>query len=400
MTESVEPLVVGARNHRNNEEWLRAASLYKKALTQQPQHTEALIGLAQLAFQLGQWQEARRLCLHILDLHPKHVEIWMLLSAVHEAENNLSAAIQDYQTILSFDPQQGRAQLQLGRCLVLTGPTNEGLKHLLKATSLLPQSVDAYYALGLCYHIKQMPGPSLKAFLHTIEINPTFLDGYLTIADLLAEQRRWADARKILQQAESLFPESTLVLDKLAAVFLQMGDVEDAISCVQDQIDLEPENLRPFLNLSMMAQLEQDWELALQVCQKMVEHAPERWEPHYHLGSVQDVLNQTVEAKQSYERAITLGPDVWRPYNNLGYLLLAEQTPEAFAEAAKAFEAAIQRSPKEEPAPRYNLALTKANLGDRDSAIALCVESLSNTLPSHDLYASLQELHDSLCLTP
>lgn len=396
MTSTVKQLVDGARGHQQSAEWVKAAELYQQALDQQPQSADAILGLAQLAFQLSQHSEAKRLCLHLLDLDPKHIDAWMLLGAIHEGEGQFSAALNDYQTLLTFEPDHGRAHLQLGRCLVLAGRTGEGLKHLIKATMLMPQSVDAHYALGLSYHVKEMPGPALKSFLKTIEVNPTFLDGYLTIADLLAENRRWADARKILQQAESLFPDSTLVLDKLAAIFLHTGDIEDAISCVQDQIEMEPNNLRPYLNLSMMAQLDHDWETALEISEKMVEHAPEHWESHYHLAAVLDVLDKVDSAKASYNKAMALDPDQWRPPNNLGYLLLGEQTQESYEASATLFRKAMKLAPEEEPTPRYNLALSLVNLGNHQEAIDLCLQSLSVVPHTHELYASLQQLHEML----
>lgn len=393
MTSETESMLVAANHHLEQSAWDQAAQSYLDILATSAQHLEALHGLARLAFRLEQWRESERLCLHILDLYPQHVETWLLLGSLHEAQDDLAAAVQDYEAILSFQPECVPALLHGGRCLVLRGETKTGLRYVRQATELAPHSVDAFYALGLCYHLLQMPGASLEAFLRTIEINPAFLDGYLTLADLLAENRRWSDAKKILLQAESLFPTSPLVLDKLAAVCLHLGDVDAAIAWVQRHTTLTPENLRPFLNLSTLAQLKGDWHTAQEVAQALVEYAPEHWESHYHLGSVLDVLHQPDAAKVSFRQAIALAPEQWKPYNNLAYLLNDEQNPQAWQEAADLLQQAVSLAPQEEALPRYNLVLSLINLHQQEAAREHCIQMLTHLLPHHDLFAAVQSLY-------
>lgn len=396
MTSQTETILNVAHQHMEQCAWNQAAESYTQVLAMQTDQVDALYGLAQLAFHLDQKRETERLCLHVLDLYPQHANTWLLLGSLHEAQDELDAAILDYEAILSFQPEHVAALLHLGRCLTLRGEANEGLRYLRQAAELAPNNIDVFYALGLCYHLLQMPGSALDAFAHTIAINPSFLDGYVTIADLLAENRRWLDAKKVLLQAESLFPSSSIVIDKLAAIFLQMGDVEEAMQRVRQQVLLEPDNLLPMLNLSTLAQLKGDWEVALQVTLQLVEIAPKRWESHYHLGSVLDVLNRVEPAKAAFRQAIALAPEQWKPYNNLAYLLNDEKNPASWQEAARLLEQAIALAPEQEPLPRYNLVLSLTNLKEEKTALQHCVHLLTHMLPHHDLFPQVQALYSWL----
>lgn len=395
-TAEFENKLARAQNLLELGDYEQAAHLYVELATENPNSLASLSGLALTASGLGQHRDAERLALRALELDPKHVDMWLLLAGLHEAADELESAIQDYKACLAVDPNNAEAHLHMGRCLTLEGSHNEGLRHLRRATSLEPQSVNAHYALGLAYHANKMPGAALESFVRTIEVNPFFLDGYLTIADLLAENRRWAKARNILLQAESLFSDSTLVLDKLAAVFLRMGEVDEALKRVERQAEIEKDNIRPYLNLSTLAQLAEDWNIAWVAANALVEKAPEYWESHYHLGSVLDVLDQTDEAKTAYRKAIELAPEEWRPLNNLAYLLNDQQTPGSWSEAERLLEKAIELAPEDEPLPHYNLALSLVNLGKDTEALKQCLKILDFLSPEHSLWEEVKRLHQAL----
>ncbi len=396
MDEQTKQWLLEAEQHAARQEVEQAASTYQQVLQHAPTESKAILGLAKLARLLRQFDSAKLLVAQALEHTPTSAEAWLVKGSIAEAEEDMEAALAAYKQAVTLDGEHAQALLQYGRALAVSGRYEDSFKYLLKATQLAPEQVDAFYALGTSYFYGEEHGPALEAFLRTIELDPTFLDGYLTIADVLVACKRFGEAKKILQQAEALFPHATLVLEKLSAVYLCEGDIDTAMLYLQRQLHHEPEHLGAYLNLGALSRLRGDLQTAFKIGEHLVEHAPHRWEGHYHMGSIYEAAQKDDEAKACYRKAAKLAPRQWRPLNNLGYILNSEGGRRQWMEAEEVLCRACSLCPVDEPRPFYNLALTQFNLEKYAAAQESCRQLLQILPETHELRADTERLLTTL----
>ena len=134
----------------------------------------------------------------------------------------------------------------------------------------------------------------------------------------------------LLHRAEQEGPESVLILEALAPVYLASYHLHGALYCVGRLLELEPENIQALL-----------------------------WH-----GQVMERLNRFAEALADYRHALALNPDDEQARLSLGEVLLYLDQPQ---DAAEHFEYLYQRQPGN-AAVQFGLACCRRGLGRREEA--------------------------------
>jgi len=364
-----------------------AARLFREALEKDPEDVPALVGIGRTALVIGRLPEALKAAERAVKRAPGDRDANLLSGAALEADGKLDQAIPRYEAAVKADAKHLRARFQLGRALGAAKRYDEAVPVLEAAAALDTTSHEAAYALALCEEGRGNTGAAIEAVTRAIEANPAFLDGYLTLADLLSRALRNELALKVLEQAASLFPRSGLVADKAAAIAHKSGDTAQALLHLERQVDLEPSNARAYLNLSTFAQLAGDMARAERAAERLAALDPTSWEAQFHLASIYEAVGLIEKAKTRHKAAIERGPKAWQPRSDLGRILASEGEKDRKGEAARLLEEAVKLAPEGEPAPRLNLALARLALGDRKKATALLKDVLAKAPPGHRLHA-------------
>jgi tetratricopeptide (TPR) repeat protein len=141
-----------------------------------------------------------------------------------------------------------------------------------------------------------------------IQIAPQSSAGYLQLAIIRTQQKRWPDAENLLRQALSHDPNSTQIQEALVNLDFQRGQPAAAISRLQEQVHKNP-NSAAMVYLLGQAQLRnsQDDE-ATKSFTRAVELAPANFAPVSALAVLQAKHGETDAAISSYKKAIALAP--------------------------------------------------------------------------------------------
>lgn len=395
--EQIQELFKQGRELMEAADYAQAAIAFRDILALNADHEPSLVALARIATLYRRFEEARQFADRALELRPGSLNAWAIKGMIEEASGHQGKAIDAYRQATTLSPNNATTWFQLGRSLGGTNEYDEAIKALNTAIQLEPGLVEAHYALGICYQMAEQPGAALQSFTRTIELNPAFLDGYLTVADLLTRQRKFAFARKVLEQAEGLFPREPMVLEKKAAVAICEDELEEATELLTRQLKLDPDNLTTYLNLSAIAQLQGKLQTALDVSERLIERNPLRWEGHYHRATVLDMTDKVDEAMAGYRKAASLAPESekWRPLNNLAYLLNAEQREASYQEAETLLREALTLAPTEAQ-PLYNLALALAGQDKNDAAMKCCTQLLEMEGVPEEMKADAVRLRSAL----
>jgi protein O-GlcNAc transferase len=93
------------------------------------------------------------------------------------------------------------------------------------ALRLKPGYADAECNLGNLYWQQREPAKAEALFRQAIASDPRFLKGYLSLANMLAGENRFAEATSVLQKAEVIAPANAVVQNMLGQIKAQGGKV-------------------------------------------------------------------------------------------------------------------------------------------------------------------------------
>ena len=199
----------------------------------------------------------------------------------------------------------------------------------LEALRLDPDQAGVRYSLAVIYNGTGRTAQAIDELRRAIALQPVADDPHRLLGEIIARGGKIDDAVGELNRAIELRPSYWNNHWTLGFVLYNAGRYKDSIPAIQRVTELQPDNARGF-------QL---------------------------LGTVFHQLGDLTSALTNYERAIAIAPSLGA-YSNIGTLHYGQ---EQFAEAAAAYEKAIEMDPKSWTAHR-NAADAYEALGAIDKA--------------------------------
>ena len=151
----------------------------------------------------------------------------------------------------------------------------------------------------------------------------------------------------------------------LAAGYLQIGRLEEAIGHLREALRLNPEHAEAHNNLGHALQLAGNPTEAIAHFRQAVRLKPNDDRVHFNLANALKAVGREGEAIPEFRRAIALRPDFADAHNNLGVALGSQRQ---LAEAIREFERALAINPDYADA-HNNLGIALGSTGDVAAAI-------------------------------
>ncbi|MBC3880952.1 tetratricopeptide repeat protein [Undibacterium sp. LX40W] len=298
--------------------------------------------------------------------HPDRVEDLIKQGNVCLDQNQLEAAAARYQEALALVPEHRNALLNLGFALQSLQRLDEAQAVLDKRAKLAPPSADAHYMLAGIALMKQAPQQAALECESALKVNPAFEAAVLMLVDLLARQGKFAEAQSHLTDFCSHISTSPQAYFLLAQLLIQQKQLASALQALKTVQQLQPDF--PELRLRMAHIYEQlgQAEQALKLYQEMLTLSDGNQEvalgkiAQFHLDA-----KHLVEARTYFQRLVQHNPRAIEALNNLGTI---ERSLGANMSAQRYFEQALQINPSN-PSILCNLALCIHDLGRSNEAI-------------------------------
>jgi len=139
-----------------------------------------------------------------------------------------------WERAVSVNPDNARAQTNLGGIYALTGRDSDALKPLSKAIALGPDEPEPHYNLGLVLRSLGRRDEALAAFDAEIRIRPDHVQARRWRGVTLLELGRTQEAIEALQRAIDLAPSMDALRIRLAQAHVAQGDYPQAITTYQE----------------------------------------------------------------------------------------------------------------------------------------------------------------------
>lgn len=332
---------------------------------------------------------------------------WVQQGFRHQQAGDVPAAQQAYRNALQLHAQQPAALQLLGLLARRQGDAQlaESLwRESLQADARQPH---VHNNLGNLLHSVGRPLEALACFEQALALEPQFVDALYNLARVLHAQGRAGEAAQALQRALAAAPQPTAALLQLQASLEEgRGELRQALTSLDRALALAPDKPALLHNRATLLQRLHRPAEALQAHRRAQALGLDAADAHYNLGNTLQSLGRPAEAAAAYRAALARQPAHALALYDLARLRWRQGEPgfddelraataahptsavapgvhahllvraDRHAEAAVAFEIALQREPR---AAGFHdgLARCLARLGRFDDSLARHAQALA-----------------------
>jgi tetratricopeptide (TPR) repeat protein len=205
-----------------------ARSLLLQAGTLRPNEPEVLTALGKVSLELDLPDDAVESLSSAAKMRPDHEPTQYLLASAYTSSKRYSEALRILDVLAVRHPADALFPYSVGAVLYLSGDYAAAERELRKSLTLDQRGVGALYYLGLTLR-KQKRLTEAEDVLHTLLRQSTqHAAGLAALGELLMQERRYGEAKTVLEQAVQLDGSSTDARYALGRTLAHLGLKDDA----------------------------------------------------------------------------------------------------------------------------------------------------------------------------
>ncbi len=163
------------------------------------------------------------------DHHP--AAYTMLADLLIDEEERLDEAqtlLKEAQTRATNPSEQAAVEYSFGKLAEIQDNMQEALGHFLQTIQLDERVPGAWTSLGNAQRALGQNKEAIQSYQRALETDPESLDAYVELALIYIEQNKTAEARKLLEDGLSLFPDEPELYAAFAIAEIQSGNLRNA----------------------------------------------------------------------------------------------------------------------------------------------------------------------------
>jgi tetratricopeptide (TPR) repeat protein len=346
---------ISAFNQKNYEQ---AINKFTRALSLDPNHTDAYVWRSDAYIQLGQYQQTIEDCTQIISIDPDNIPAYvrrgfarLLLEEYQQSLEDSNRAI----SLISLTFNQtdtnswlSQAYAQQGDAHQALGNSNEAIENYQKSLDIVPNDdlrakLDAlnnaknhlfeqYFNQGVTLANQgNYSQEAIEQFTRALSLNPNHADAYVWRGYVYHYLNKYQQAIDDCNQAIRLNPNHVNAYINRATAYNYLKNYEQALNDSNQAIRLNPNDASAYINRAF-AQIELgEYQQAIDDCKEAIRLNPNHVAAHQHLTNANNRLfeqyfNQGInlfnkekyqQAIEQFTRALTLNPndiqvDGWR----------------------------------------------------------------------------------------
>lgn len=357
-----------AMEHHRAGRLAQAEKLYQ----QQGRNPEALYLLGLLYQQAGQLDSALQVIRRAINKAPAKAAYYFSLDSICRALNRLPELQEHYQQLLSIEPGNIEAQIQLGHVHRDMGLLQNALSNYIAVLDLAPAHAEAYSYLGDTLKAMGNVAEAKSCYEQALQINPNLPAVHNNLGTLYQALEQWDSAAAHFQSALLQQPDFATAHYNLGVSYQKQSAFTSALDSYLQAIALRPGFSSAYSNLGVVYKELGRLDEAVEACQAALAAQPDFPEALNNLGAVLHEQKKNAEAISYFEQALRLLPTYAEAYYNMG---ITYKDLHAYQEAVICFQNAIHLTP-EYADPYSMLAVTYSTLGDNVAAVNWCQRTI------------------------
>ena len=287
---------------------VEADALYRRVLTVNPRHVDALHLAGVIAAQSGRPAEAEALIARAVALSPDFALAHFNHGNALRDLARLAEALAAFQRAARLNPRHAAAHNNLGAALRALDRPGEALGAYRRALALQPHYPEAHYNLGVALGELGRHDAALAAYGEAIAQQPDYADAFVNRGLALQALRRPGEAVAAFQRAVALKPEQAHAHAALGAAWHELGAYESALAAHRRALELAPGDAGAWVRLGAALQALGRPDEAAAAARRALELTPESVEAHVGLAVALQELGEAEAATAAVARALALDP--------------------------------------------------------------------------------------------
>ena len=222
---------------------------------------------------------------------------------------DLEGAISRYSHVVSSEPQNAQACLNLGVALRAKGFREEGLKCLERAARNAPDNVDAQFNFGNALRDAGRHEEAADCYRRALDLWPGHLRAARNLAITYVQLQRVDEAIDVYGTAIRNHPDSADLLNELGVLLWRQRHRDAAIALYERSLAIQPEYPPTLINLGIALNTVGGHDRALDLYRQAMRLKPDLPAAYSGAGQVLVSLGHCEEALEAFDAALTLDPE-------------------------------------------------------------------------------------------
>jgi protein O-GlcNAc transferase len=222
-----------------------AIAAYQKAIQLKPDYFDVCNNLGNAMQISGKLDEAIAWYQRAVEIKPDFAEAWSNLGQTLLQKDRVEESVAASRRAIKCKENFPAAHVHLGSGLAASGKLDEAIVAFQRAIELNPNSVEAYNNLGNALKANRQFAAALVAYERAIQLRPDAtqsLDNLLNVLNGLWVIADTSLAVAAYERAARLRPASPEVYNGLGNIYLQRGQIDEAIASYRRGLELKPES--------------------------------------------------------------------------------------------------------------------------------------------------------------
>lgn len=229
-----------------------ALKAYDEAVAKDPEILEPRVLLGEMFIDRYDSQQAHGAFEEVFAINRVHPRALVGMARAKHFDGDVSAAFEYIDRALQINYQLVPAFVLRARMMIEGENGAEAEENVRRALEVNPSSLEALTVLATIRYLRGDDRGFAETRDRVLSLNPTYGDFYVTIAEVAAQHRRYAEAVRLARLAVETDPESWAGLGTLGINALRLGDVEGARTALTRSFDGDPYNVWIYNTLDLL----------------------------------------------------------------------------------------------------------------------------------------------------
>lgn len=282
-----------------------ARSLLDAALAYDPDHAEAVAGIAFQELAVGRLDAAERGFRRAIHADPGLREAYGGLGNALRAAGRSQDALEVYRTMVGRWPDEPNAVFNFGQILYEVGDLDAAIQQFRRYTELMPTDPTGFARLAFPLEDKGDLDGALAAYQAAVRLNPGLADAQANMGLLYERMGRLDDASKAFAVASRL--GHAFGFSGLGRVAALRGDTRTALTCLRRAIEIDDNDALTWMDYGNVLRQSGDVGEAVRAYRRALALAPGTAGAYQGLYESLRLLNRAGEADQVAREARASG---------------------------------------------------------------------------------------------
>jgi tetratricopeptide (TPR) repeat protein len=304
-----------------------AEQALREALALDPGNLRIYGAIARLKRAQGDREGEIAIYREILDEQPDDHATLSALADAQMSEDDLEGAIATLEEVERRYPEDLRASVRLGFLYYEARRFGEASERFERALVEFPDEHEIAFFLGISRRRENQDEEALRAFASVPRQHEHYAEARTQMAAIYERRGDYAEAQQEIERALEVEPTRALSLYS-ATLRSKAGDLEGAVSFLEDLLEKEPGSDELFYNLGVVYGEADQTERAIEYMQKALEKNPDNASALNYVGYTWAEQGKNLdEAETMIQRAMELRPEDGYIVDSLGWVYYMRARP-------------------------------------------------------------------------